>query len=82
MIVGAKAIREPQRRAAEGSRQFARLHASLSGLSPFAPESAAVQAGRFMLQELARYSEAGQSFAFETALSGRSYANHIRAGEF
>ena len=50
-----------------------------AGLSPFAPESAAVQAGRLMLQELARHFAAGQSFAFETTLSGRGYATHIRA---
>ena len=50
-----------------------------AGLSPFAPETAAVQAGRLMLQELARFFAAGQSFAFETTLSGRGYVSHIRA---
>ncbi len=49
-----------------------------AGLAPFAPESAAVQAGRLMLTELERYFLAGQSFAFETTLSGRGYMRHIR----
>jgi len=49
-----------------------------AGLSPFAPESATVQAGRLMLQELSRHFSAGDSFAFETTLSGRGYVNHIR----
>lgn len=49
-----------------------------AGLAPFAPERAAVQAGRLMLAELQRHFLAGQSFAFETTLSGRGYLNHIR----
>jgi predicted ABC-type ATPase len=49
-----------------------------AGLAPFAPESAAVQAGRVMLEELARHFAARQSFAFETTLSGRGYLHHIR----
>lgn len=48
-----------------------------AGLAPFAPEAAAVQAGRLMLAELERHFEAGQSFAFETTLSGRAYLRHI-----
>lgn len=50
-----------------------------AGLAPFAPETAAVQAGRVMLLELARHFAARQSFAFETTLSGRTYLRHIRA---
>lgn len=48
-----------------------------AGLAPFAPERAAVQAGRLMLAELDRYFRAGTSFAFETTLSGRAYLRHI-----
>ncbi len=48
-----------------------------AGLAPFAPESAAVQAARLMLQELARHFVAGTSFAFETTLSGRGYLRLI-----
>lgn len=49
-----------------------------AGLSPFAPESAVLQAGRLMLQELTRHFSRGNSFAFETTLSGRGYVHHIR----
>lgn len=48
-----------------------------AGLAPFAPETAAVQAGRLMLAELERHFSSGQSFAFETTLSGRAYLRHI-----
>ena len=49
-----------------------------AGLAPFAPASAAVQAGRLMLAELERHARAGNSFAFETTLSGRAYLRHSR----
>ena len=48
-----------------------------AGLAPFAPESAAIQAGRLMLQELRRHFAARESFAFETTLSGRGYLRLI-----
>ena len=49
-----------------------------AGLAPFAPETAAVKAGRLMLAEIAACVSHGESFAFETTLSGLSYANHIK----
>lgn len=49
-----------------------------AGLAPFAPETAALQAGRIMLGELARHFAARENFAFETTLSGRGYLHHIR----
>ena len=48
-----------------------------AGLSPFEPESAAIRAGRLMLEEIDRYVASGTSFAFETTLSGRAYARRI-----
>lgn len=48
-----------------------------AGLAPFEPDTAAVQAGRVMLKELARHFEARASFAFETTLSGRGYLRLI-----
>lgn len=48
-----------------------------AGLSPFAPEAAAVQAGKLMLRELARHFSARESFAFETTLSGKVWLRHI-----
>ena len=50
-----------------------------AGLAPFAPETAAVRAGRLMLQELDRHFAARRSFAFETTLAGRGYLQHIGA---
>ena len=48
-----------------------------AGLSPFAPEQAAIQAGRLMLAAIAQHVERRESFAFETTLSGRAYARQI-----
>ncbi|MEO6624958.1 MAG: zeta toxin family protein [Burkholderiaceae bacterium] len=48
-----------------------------SGLSPFAPESVAIQAGRLMLHEFDQHLEKHESFAFETTLSGLVYAKKI-----
>ena len=48
-----------------------------AGLAPFAPETAALQAGRVMLQQLALHAAARVSFAFETTLSGRGYLRQI-----
>jgi predicted ABC-type ATPase len=49
-----------------------------AGLSPFAPEAAAIKAGRLMLKEIAECAERGESFAFETTLSGLGYLAHIK----
>jgi predicted ABC-type ATPase len=48
-----------------------------AGLSPFAPERAAIQAGRLTLQAIAQHVARRESFAFETTLSGKSYARQI-----
>lgn len=48
-----------------------------AGLSPFAPELAAVRAARLMLESIATLVEKRQSFAFETTLAGRGYARQI-----
>lgn len=48
------------------------------GLSPFAPDKAAFEAGRIMLAQIAARVKARKSFAFETTLSGLSLAGSIR----
>ncbi len=48
-----------------------------AGLSPFKPDKAAVQGGRIMLSEIHRRVRKGDSFAFETTLSGHLYARLI-----
>ena len=47
------------------------------GLNPFNPESAAFAAGRVMLRMIDEYVRRGESFAFETTLSGRTYARAV-----
>lgn len=48
-----------------------------AGIAPFAPESAAISAGRLMLQLIAKHVAAGDNFALETTLSGRAYLQEI-----
>ena len=50
-----------------------------SGLSPFAPQTAAVRAARFMVHEIRALSRAGRDFGFETTLSGRTHLQFFRA---
>jgi len=49
-----------------------------AGLSPFKPETAALRAGRVMLEEVHDRIRHGKSFAFETTLSGRTYLKLLR----
>ena len=48
-----------------------------AGLSPFEPETKAIQAGRLMLKEIDDHVRKQASFVFETTLSGRTYARKI-----
>jgi predicted ABC-type ATPase len=48
-----------------------------AGLAPFAPETAALKAGRLMLEEIDECARRGESFAFETTLSGLGYLRHL-----
>ena len=48
-----------------------------AGLAPFNPETASFKAARLMLQEIDACTEAGESFAFETTLSGIHYLQRI-----
>lgn len=50
-----------------------------AGLSPFQPDAAAFRAGRVMLEEIAAHAAADRNFAFETTLSGLTYARMIPA---
>ena len=48
-----------------------------AGLSPFVPDLAAFKAGRLMLETIAEHARHGESFAFETTLSGLTYVQMI-----
>ena len=60
-----------------GCRTFVNADMIAAGLNPFEPERSAVAAGRLMLRLIDDYVRKGESFAFETTLSGRSYARMI-----
>lgn len=48
------------------------------GLSAFAPERAAFDAGRIMLKRLSELAALNQDFAFETTLATRFYARWLK----
>jgi|ERR1700752_836640 len=58
-------------------RDFVNVDLIAAGLSPFDPRRVAIRAGKIMLSEIKRRVRKGESFAFETTLSGRIYARWI-----
>ncbi|MHC5541599.1 zeta toxin family protein [Singulisphaera rosea] len=54
-------------------RQFLNADLIAAGLSPFAPETQNLRAGRLLLERIDELSAAGEDFGFETTLSGRTY---------
>lgn len=48
------------------------------GLSPFNPDSVAIQAGKIMLMRMRELIAAGEDFAFETTLATKSYYSLIK----
>lgn len=59
-------------------RNFVNADLIAQGMAPFAPETAALRAGRLMLGEIRAFAKKGVSFGFETTLSGRSYVPLFR----
>jgi predicted ABC-type ATPase len=59
-------------------REFVNADLIAAGLSPFAPEQAAFEAGRIMLARLRDLAARRVDFSFETTLSGRAYAPLLR----
>ena len=57
--------------------QFVNADLIAHGLSPFAPEREAIQAGKLMLRQINKLVSQSESFCFETTLAGRSYARMI-----
>ncbi len=64
-----------------GCDEFVNADEIARGLSPFNPESAAIQSGRLMLQRINRLLDEGRDFAFETTLSTKSYRNIIKKAQ-
>lgn len=52
-----------------------------AGLSPFNPESVALEAGRIMLQRIDELLNKEVDFAFETTLSTRSYVSLVKKAQ-
>lgn len=66
-------------------KEFVNADLIAGGLSPFAPASAALEAGRIMLKKIEELSAQKDTFAFETTLSGRGYLSlfkRLRAGGY
>jgi predicted ABC-type ATPase len=59
-------------------KQFVNADLIAQGLSPFAPEAAAMKAGRLMLEQLDELARRRETFAFESTLSGKGYAPWLR----
>lgn len=58
--------------------QFVNADLIALGLSPFAPETAALRAGRLVLERIDEFSRQRVDFGVETTLAGRSYAPLFR----
>ena len=60
-----------------GCKEFINADEIAKGLSPFQPESVAMQAGRIMLARMDELLQKGEIFAFETTLATKSYKQKI-----
>lgn len=58
--------------------EFVNADVVATGLSAFAPERAAIQAGRIMLTRLRELAERRVDFAFESTLAGRTHVKWIQ----
>lgn len=62
-----------------GVIQFVNADLIAQGLAPLNPGCAAIAAGRLLVKEVTRLAAARMDFAFESTLSGLSYAGHLAA---
>ncbi len=59
-------------------REFVNADEIAKGLSPFNPESVAIEAGKLMLQRIDLLLGQQKTFAIETTLATRSYASLVK----
>lgn len=59
-------------------KEFVNADSIAAGLSPFNPESVALEAGRIMLQRIDTLMNESVDFAFETTLATRSYVSFVK----
>ena len=62
-------------------KEFVNADSIAAGLSPFNPESVAIEAGRLMLLRIHELMKTGVDFAFETTLATRSYVSLVKAAQ-
>lgn len=60
-----------------GILEYVNADTIAQGLSAFAPETAAIEAGRVMLHRLNELSQQSRDFAFETTLASRFYSKWL-----
>lgn len=62
-------------------KEFVNADEIARGLSPFNPESVAIEAGRLMLQRIEDLLDKDESFSIETTLATKSYINLVRRAQ-
>lgn len=58
--------------------EYVNADAIAAGLSPFRPQTVALQAGRLMIERIHALVKAKEDFAFETTLASRSFAPFLK----
>lgn len=64
-----------------GCPEFVNADEIAKGLSPFSPESVAIEAGKLMLKRIDSLVEGDESFAIETTLATRSYKHLVERAQ-
>ena len=59
-------------------RNFINADLIAQGLSPFAPQTSAIHAGRLVLKQIHDFSDRKIDFGFETTLSGKTYLSLLK----
>lgn len=62
-------------------KEFVNADSIAAGLSPFNPESVAIEAGKLMLSRIHELMGARVDFAFETTLASRSYVSLVKSAQ-
>jgi len=62
-------------------REFVNADEIARGLSPFNPESVAIEAGKLMLQRIEDLLAKDETFSIETTLATRSYVNLVKRAQ-
>ncbi|HBH07115.1 MAG TPA: zeta toxin [Flavobacteriales bacterium] len=62
-------------------KEFINADEIAKGLSPFQPESVAIESGRIMIDRIEELVKGGKSFAFETTLATKGHFRRIQKGQ-